>query len=190
MLMRLFRWFGGFFTGFRSHGHLEVNQNMNNHADLRVSLAEVERYFELQVSSVTSYKETIKYIFGFASLIITVLGSLQLITGKVSAAWLMTYQVLLGAAFFLYILLLLLSIFYLVPTTLKSPIDPTWDELEKSFFYKEEKELLVQQICNTLNVITLNKKEIARLSFRTRIAVWLVVIIILLLAILILLPKI
>lgn len=163
---------------------------MENLSGYKASLEEMQKVFGYQLDSVSASKETNKNFFGAASLIITLLGSLQLLLGKVSNAWTSTYQLLLLISLVIYILFILISIYIFLPTVLQAPIRADWSELKESFFCREEKDILVHQLSQYLIAIDDNKKALKKLDRFTKIGGALLIVLILLFAVLALMPKI
>lgn len=162
---------------------------MDSLIGFKVSLDEVKKVFEYQLESVTGYKEASKNVFGAASLIITLLGSLQLLLGKVSDMWLTTYQTLLIIALVVYIAIILVTIFLLMPTSLQAPIRASWEVLEDTFFYKDEKEVILFQLNQYLVVIDKNKAICGRLRMLMSLIGILLVGLIMVFAVLMFMPK-
>jgi hypothetical protein len=165
-------------------------KTVEDYSGLKVAADEMKKIFGYQLDEVTAYKDTMKSYFGAASLVVTILASLQILFGTVAPAWAGLHQFLVILAIAFYIALTLLSIFIFIPTTLQAPIDSDWDVLQETYFQKNEEEVLRLLISSYLNAIDLNDKILVKLILPIRIACGLLIAIIACFAGLALLPKI
>lgn len=96
-------------------------------------------------------RKTVRSVFSAASLIIALIGALQIFSVKVQPAYYLLYSFFVGLTMFLYFLLIVGSIKLLSPTKMKGPIPADLDILYYKFISHEDtlaiyRQLMVQYV--------------------------------------------
>ena len=125
--------------------------------DFAVSLEEMKNFLTLQFSGITAIKNTARVILGTTSVIIAMIGTLQIFR-PVPDDVIRVYLLLIILVIILYLILIILCVLVLSPLDLHGPIDPSWDTLKKYIIGQHGEELVKIQISAYLNAISLNDK--------------------------------
>jgi len=133
-------------------------------------LQETQRAYEEQFKSVDAIKQTIRTIFGASSLIVSLTSGLQLVSNTIEANWVGLYQagIILGAV--LYVLLIVLCIAGMWPTSLDGPIQLEWNVLTTTFAGMNEEDQKAKYLSGLLNAIEINSPQVKRLVILQRAA--------------------
>jgi hypothetical protein len=170
---------------------MEEKEFIENKFGYQVAISEMQKYLDGQYQSVSAVKNVVEQILGAASLIIAIIGALQLFNARIQPQYQAIYNGLIVVTVILYIVLIASSIWVLSPTEVKGPISADWDELYKGYVgHENEIDILKQQLSNYLNAIKLNDPIIIKRSRRTWIPAILLPVIVILVFSLSLLPRI
>lgn len=156
---------------------------------LDIPLAEMQRTYQGQSSSIDSIKATIKTIFGSASLIVSLIGALQLLTKPVTVTWLPTYQLILTVIAFLYVALIIVCIAGMWPVRWQHPLNTDWDELTSTFKDMDDDDMKRMHLSAILQAIEINAPKVKRYSRLQMTALFIIPIIVLLILLLAFLPR-
>ena len=123
----------------------------------RMSLRLVEAANDDIRHSVAVYKDTIKSIVNFS----TLLFSLMAVTNAIH----LTVDIpFLVASTFVYLVILITSFFLVQPITLYEPITTTWEKISVYLFDYGEKDVLEKTISSYINANELNVKDTLRIE--------------------------
>jgi hypothetical protein len=161
----------------------------NENLDIRVSITEMQLLLSQINGSIEVCKSTSRSILSSASLIIALVGALQIFSSKINSNYLTCFRIGIGVTAILYIALIVCCIIVLNPARISSPIAPSWDVLQEAFSDKTERELLKTQLSAYLNSIKKNEIVVNRSAHLTTTANILLPIIVLFLFLLALIPK-
>jgi hypothetical protein len=162
---------------------------MEKNLDIRVCCEEMRTTLYRQLDGIGNIKATTRTIFQAASLVIALIGALQLFTGKVVPEYQLASQIIIFIVFGLYIGLIFLCLSALFPITSFGPIEPKWEVLHEHFIVKSEREIYEMQLSAYLNAINLNKKNVHEVKSKTIWAGRILGAIVLILLLLSLMPK-
>jgi hypothetical protein len=141
---------------------LAAKQSQSTLFHLDIPLSEMRRSFQAQSDGIDSIKGTIKTVFGSASLIVSLIGALQLFTTTVAPQWLPWYQIALVVIAVLYLALIIVCVAGMWPAYLYPPLNPKWDELTTTFQNMNEQEMTTMYLSAVLKAIQLNKPIVRR----------------------------
>ena len=156
----------------------------NNHA-FRIAVEEAKAAFQNQMESIKAIKNNSTALFGSASLVLSIISSLQILR-PVPKEYFLPYLILLGLAGCIYILYFLLSIRIIASTELFLPILNDTQEYTKLFLNRSEKDILSDLLDAYLQAIHKNESIIIRrknLSQLSNLLISLLVITLLVLAV-------
>lgn len=125
-------------------------------------LAEMQRMFHSQLDGITSIKTTIRAVFGSASLIVSLIGALQLFTAPVPIEWLPFYRGTLALIAVLYVVLILVCVAGMWPVAINPPLNALWDELTTVFKGKDDQEMITMYLSAVLQAIEFNAPIVKR----------------------------
>jgi hypothetical protein len=157
----------------------------NDFRYLEIPLAEIQRDLNLQIGSFDVIKTTVRSVLSSASLIVSLVGALQLVTARIAPAWLCLYQTGVILTAVLYVALIVLCIAALWPVSVWSPLKPEWDNLVTTFIDLNEEEIISKHLSSVLSAIEKNKpllKSYVRLQMAALILLPIIVVILLSLA--------
>lgn len=139
-----------------------------NNYDVKVALEEAKLSLEKQFEGVVVFRDGCKTILGSASLVVTVVGSIQTLrqATPINTEW---FNAILVISLILFGLVVAGCIWVISPKPLKTPIKPTWEEYQSTFFGKEERDILKQSLSSYINAIELNNPMINRASIVTKL---------------------
>lgn len=162
---------------------------MSKYIGMQAALDEVEKAYTNQLSSMDAIKSTTRSILSSASLIVSLISTLQLFTSKVAPEWLIWYRAGVGLIAFLYIILILLCIIVLVPTNMFGPVSLNWKVLVETFDKKKEKDVIDMRVSALINAIDLNRPNVRRASRLTLVTCIILPIIVITLILLAMIPR-
>jgi hypothetical protein len=149
---------------------------------LDIPLEEIKRDLENQRGSFDTIKANVRSVLSSASLIISLVGALQLATARIDPAWIWLYWGGLILAAALYVVLLVVCCMALMPVRVYAPIAAEWNYLTTAYKDISEKDSRLKQMSSTLNVIDKNApllNKLARLQIAALILLPIIVIVIL-----------
>ncbi len=156
---------------------------------LDIPLFETQRTYEQQLAGLDSIKVTVRAVFGSASLIVSLVGALQLFTTAVAPQWQTTYQIILAAIAVLYALLIIVCVAGMWPVYTNPPLAPDWDTLTTTFKKMNDIEMTRMHLSTVLQAIELNRPIVKRF-FRFEVAALIILpIIVILVLVLAWLPR-
>jgi hypothetical protein len=156
---------------------------------LEIPLEDVRQDLNQQIGGIDTIKTTMRSVLSAASLIVSLVGALQLLTVKIAPAWMWLYQVGIVLAAFLYLALIVMCILALWPVHVWSPIAADWDELTTAYKGLDEKEALLKRLSAVLNAIDQNTPLVRRYARLQMAALVLLPAIVLVLLLLALIPR-
>ena len=157
---------------------------------LEIPLEVMKMDLENQAGSFDTIKATVRSVLSAASLIISLVGALQIVTARVAPAWLWLYWSGVILAAMLYVTLIVVCSMALMPARTWLPIRPEWDNLTTTFKDKNEEEILLKYLSSILNAIDKNSPVLQRFVRLQKVALILLPIIVIILLSLALLPRI
>ena len=133
---------------------METENDFENQLGWELSLSEMKRRLQGVFNRVDETKKTFRSILSAASLIVALLGALQIYSSQVEPGYEVHYYVLLGSALFLYLILIIGCIWMLKPLDIVGPIPEDWDLLYKHLASKKEDiEIYKQLVSNYIGAI-------------------------------------
>jgi hypothetical protein len=156
---------------------------------LEISLTEMQRDLGLQIGSFDSIKANVRSVLSSASLIVSLVGALQLVTARIDPAWLYLYRSGVILAAVLYVVLIALCIAALWPVSVWSPLKPEWDNLVTTFKDLNEEDIILKYLSSVLNAIDRNGSLLKNYVRLQRTALILLPIIVVVLLSLALIPR-
>lgn len=160
-----------------------------NPTGYQVALEEMKLALQHNLASFDAVKNMARALFGSASLIIGLLGTLQIIVAKVEPAYRASYNILIVLTMLAYVVLILCCLLVLTPNNIYLPIAPEWDELWNQFISETDENIQKTRLSSYINAIQLNRPILARLRKITSLATLMLPSIILLVLIISILPR-
>lgn len=142
-------------------GHISVPQEKSDLTGLITAVEEAKAYYRSQEKGIDSIKTTARSIFSAASLVVSLLGALQIFSVKSQTAHPVLFVIAVLIATHSYVLAIVFSLKVQLPLDFVTPIKMEIGELDKDLVGKSEEDVLKQQLVNYLNAIDGNKKPIA-----------------------------
>jgi Na+/melibiose symporter-like transporter len=130
---------------------------------LDIPLAEMQQSFKNELAGIDSMKTAIRAIFGSASLIVSLIGALQLITAPVPKHLLPTYQMALIGLAVLYLILIAVCVAGMWPVKIYPVLPYDWDRLTVMFKDKSDVEMQQLHLSQTLHAMEDNRPLVDRL---------------------------
>jgi hypothetical protein len=145
-------------------------------------IAEMKYLLEQQYQGIEATKSTAQHILSAASLIIALIGALQLLNVQVDPEWATAYNYLVVISIGSYVALIICCVIVIRPAQVYVPTSANWGELYSKFVgHRDDLDVLKQQLANYLNVINLNEQiVITRRRLATIASVLLPIIVIIL----------
>lgn len=136
---------------------------MESNLDIKTMLEDMQSHIEKQSIGIAAVKDTARSIFGAASLIVALIGALQVFDAPVpDGAFGVVYRIGVVLIMILYPLLIVLCLKTLAPVIFYGPIKPELEILRETYTGKDEREILKQRLVNCLNVIPKNEAAIQK----------------------------
>ena len=133
---------------------METEKVFENQIGWEIVLSEMKRRLEGVYKGVDETKKTFRSIFSAASLIVALLGALQIYSSQVASGYEIYFYILLGLSLLLYIILIAGCIWMLKPIDVKAAVPEDWDILyEKYASQKEDIEIYKQLVSNYIEAI-------------------------------------
>lgn len=163
---------------------------VENRLGYEVSFADMQHHLEQQYRAIEAVKSTTQHILAAASLIVALVGALQLFYARVDSGYLILYNLLIWLTMILYIALIGCCVFVLQPAQMRGPIKADWDDLYEGYVGQEDDlDVLKQRLSNYLNAMRLNEPIIDRRRKLTTVACVLLPVVVVLLFCLSLVPR-
>lgn len=138
---------------------METEEVFENQLGYEISVSEMKRRLDGVYSGIDEIKKTFRSIFSAASLIVALIGALQIFSVKVIPAYQVYYTALFITSMVLYVFLIIGCIWMLSPIKVKGPTPEDWDVLYEGFSsQKDDIEIYKQLLSNYINAI--NKSEV------------------------------
>ena len=128
-------------TEAASNASITESRNLES---LRLALEEMRLLYERRSKSAASLDQKAGTILGAASLVLSLVTTLQLTLLGADQPWF--YWVGLGAVFILYIVMISLTIWAMEPTVYPTPIKANWETLDRRLFRVDQKEAILTMI--------------------------------------------
>ena len=142
----------------------------------RLVLKELQNTLSAQLSSAGDLDGKLKQLLNSASLILSIVTTLQITTGIGHIGWL--YLIGLSVALSLYVYLIVVIMRGLKPVDYYAPIPRSWDEIAERYFDQDESAALSVLISTYLDSIDKNNSIITNKSQTVKTAATLLVIIV------------
>lgn len=162
---------------------------VENPTGYQVAIEEMKLTLQNNLASFEAVKNMARTIFGAASLVLGLLGTLQIISAEVMPAYRAWYNVLIVLVLLAYLGLIACCLYVLTPINIYLPIRADWPELWENFISETEENIYKTRLSGYLNAIQLNRPIIARLRNVTTGATLLLPIILILILCISLLPR-
>jgi len=105
----------------------------NERITLDIALDEMKKTLSRQFEGLDIFKETAKNLFGASSLVLSLIGALQLVRPNIVNEWVCIYNAMIILALSLYAFMLAICLWVILPTKLYQPVGTDWDEIYKFF---------------------------------------------------------
>ena len=167
-------------------GDIHVNGTseipVENKFGYEIVIAEMKYLLEQQYQGIAATKSTAQHILSAASLIIALIGALQLLNVQVDAKWTIPYCGLVIFSILFYVALMICCVLVIRPAQVYTPTSANWDELYEKFVgNQDDLDILKQQLANYLNVLRLNESIVTtRRKLATAASILLPIIVIIL----------
>lgn len=142
---------------------------VSKRSNLEIPLLEMQRSLQNLLAGIDLMKGTLKTVFGSASLIVSLIGALQLFTTTVAAAYVPWYQGLLSAVAILYLALIVVCVLGLLPMRTAPVLPYDWDTLSLTFQNMSDAEMTAMHLSAVLQAIEKNTPLVHRL-YRLQLA--------------------
>ena len=136
---------------------------LSKRSNLEIPLIEMRQSLQNQLAGIDLMKGTIKTVFGSASLIVSLIGALQLFTTNVAIAWLPVYQGLLIALAILYFGLIVICVLGMMPIRTTPVLPHNWDTLSVTFQNMTDHEMTAMHLSAVLQAFDYNKPLVIRI---------------------------
>jgi len=123
---------------------------------LEIPLLELQRSHDAQLAGIDSIKTTVRAVFSSASLIVSLIGALQLFTVKIAREWIFVYQGVLVTIALLYLALIIICIAGMWPVRIFPVLPPRWDTLTTTFQNMNDEEMTTMHLSAVLQAIDKN----------------------------------
>lgn len=161
----------------------------NEKLGLKISIEEMQRSLNAQYVGIDAIKSTVRTVFGASSLIVALMAALQLSNVSVEQRFLNLYHLGIGAAMILYVALILLCIYVLLPILTSGPVEENWNVLYDSFTGKSKIDIQRTHLAAYLNAIERNEPTLKILRMLSIVATSLLPVIVVILLLLNLIPR-
>lgn len=135
---------------------------MSDDSDLKVAIDEMSRNLRLQFEAMDTHKTTARAILSAASLIIGLMGVLQLARPSIQTPFVSLYNLGIVLAMIVYVVLISLAVWSIMAVSMASPIKSDWETLKTYFVGKCGRDLLKMQLSAILNAIRFNDVLLTR----------------------------
>lgn len=169
-----------------------MNTEIKNENELgyKISIEELKLRLEEVYGEVAVTKATFRSIFSAASLVVSLIGAVQLFSSAIVPEYQLPYWILLGASLILYVILVGGCIWMLSPIKLTGTTPAELDYLKERFIAKDKRsEVYQQQIVNYVQAIEMSEKEIRKRYRWEKPLLFILPIIVILLLVIGLLPR-
>ena len=156
---------------------------------LKTSLEEMKRDLDAQKASFDTIKATMRTILSASSLIVSLVGALQLLTARIAPGWTWLYILGVSVVAILYITLIVLCAMTLWPVSVWSPLSSKWDDLTTTFQGMNEKDYLLQYLVQVTQAMEKNAPRLQKAARLERIALILLPSLVTILLLLALIPR-
>lgn len=139
---------------------------MEENIDLKLSIDELRGLFNRQYSIISITRDIAKTILGSTSVIVSIVITLTTIR-QTSLENIEIYNIVALIAGVLFILLIGITVYLLMPSPLLGPIKPSAAVLENFYVDKPSRAVMLQLISAYLNIIGVNEKTIKKRNIET-----------------------
>jgi len=144
-----------------------MTENTKENLDIETMIYEAREKMRRQGESIEAVGVNAKTLFSSSSIIIGLLGVVQLSQYFQDVFKERCSGIITGVIIFLYIFLVIISLIVLSPKNYLGPIELSYTVLCDAFYGKTEREILEMQLSAYLNVIDKNEPGIKRRRFMT-----------------------
>ena len=155
----------------------------------KIAIEEMQLALKNNLESFDAVRNMARTLFGAASLIVGLLGTLQIISADVVPAYRGIYNFLITLTMIVYIGLIVCCLRVLSPNNIDLPIEVDWNVLWNHYISETDDQIYKTRLISYINAIQKNWPVITRLRNITRIATLLLPIIIVLILLISLLPR-
>lgn len=170
---------------------METEIVIENRFGYEIIASEMDKRLESIYTGIDETKKTFRSLFSAASLIVALLGALQIFSSKVAPGYEIYYYVLVGVSLALYILLIGGCIWMLAPIMVHGTTPENWDMLYDKFAsLEDDRDVLKQLISNYISSINKNEIIVQKRYQRGKYFLYILPIIVVLLFVIGFLPRI
>ena len=130
--------------------HREMEANMEKDFDIQAALEEAKLTMADATDSIRTIKDSAKTIFNAASIIIALFGVFQVFSADIPVGKENVFSLLLIIILALYLALIVLCLYVLMPMKWWGPIDANWDEYARAYFDKSHRDVLLMKLSSYL----------------------------------------
>jgi hypothetical protein len=144
-------------------------REVSKHSNLEIPLFEMQRSLQNTLDGIDLMKGTIRTVFGSASLIVSLIGALQLFSTTVATAWMPVYQGMLIAVAALYLTLIVVCVLGMLPIRTSPVLPYDWDTLSVTFQNMTDHEMTAMHLSAVLQSLEKNTPLVNRI-YRLQVA--------------------
>lgn len=144
-------------------------KEISKRSNLEIPLLEMQRSLQNMLAGIDQMKDTIKTVFGSASLIVSLIGALQLLSTTVATAWMLYYQIALIAVAVFYLALIVVCILGMMPMRTTAVLPYDWDTLSVTFQNMTDHEMTAMHLSAVLQSLEKNTPLVNRI-YRLQVA--------------------
>lgn len=138
---------------------MKETDSLKNELGYEVSLSEMKHLLNETNQGLEEVKKAVRSIFSAASLVIALIGVLQISSVQVIPDYQALYNGVIVTIMISYALLIVGSVFTLLPFRASSPTPPDWNRLKTSFFNQQDNQKIYELlISNYIRSIDRNAK--------------------------------
>ena len=142
---------------------MENKENHENFLGYEISVSEMKYRLEEVYKGIDEIKNTFRNIFGAASIIVALIGALQVFSTDVVLEYESQYCLLISITIVLYALLIAGCIWMISPAIVAGPTPSDWDELKEGFIDRESKSKIYEQLIkNYIQAIDKSEPEVMK----------------------------
>ncbi len=162
---------------------------LNEKLGLELAISDMQESLRNQSLSISAFKATTRHLLSAASLIVALIGALQLYKVQISDDWIWLYTGVLFLIAGLYIALVMLCVWAQAPIVVMGPIREEWELFREFYMGKSEIDILRVRLSGYLHAFDLNKEPIAFRVKLTKAASVILPVIVVILLLLSLVPR-
>lgn len=167
-----------------------IETSHENLLGYEITVSEMKYRLEEVYKGIDEIKMTFRNVFGAASLIVALMGALQIFSADVVPEDKDLYYLLISFSIALYVLLIAGCIWMISPVKVAGPTPAKWDKLKAGFIDREDKSKIYEQLIkNYINAINESEGKVTQRYKWGKLFLYLLPIIVVLLFWISLLPR-